>query len=154
MPSSPVSEVSTEEVSPAAELLVPLCWEELLWEDTPPLCAAGWPQAVLVGKTDFIEAHSAFVSDFCEALADNAAWLAAEGTAAQTIIDAVADHLPDGASPTFNANNLTKEVIANCAIRFEYAADCKEEVVDFLGSLSEVSGNDFNVSDSFFCELN
>ena len=29
--SSPVSEVSTEEVSPAAELLVPLCWEVPLW---------------------------------------------------------------------------------------------------------------------------
>ena len=111
---------------------------------------AGWPQAVLVGKTEFIAEHPAFVSSFCEALVENAAWLADENTEAQTIIDAVASHLPDGASPTFNANNLTKEVVANCAIRFEYASDCKDEVNSFLAVLSEVAGKDFSVNDSFY----
>ncbi len=110
----------------------------------------GWPQAVLVGKTSFVEECPNFVESFCEALVDNAAWLADEDTAASTVIDAVAAHLPDGATPTFSEKNLTKEVIANCAIRFEYAADCKAEVNAFLDVLSDVAGKDFTVNDSFY----
>ena len=113
----------------------------------------GWPQAVLVGKTSFVEENPNFVNAFCDALVGNAAWLADEDTAASTVIDAVASHLPDGATPTFSEKNLTKEVIANCAIRFEYAHDCKAEVNAFLDVLSDVAGKDFTVNDCFYYEF-
>lgn len=109
----------------------------------------GWPQAVLVAKKTFIAENSDFIAAFINALKANESWLASDSTEAQTIIDAIAEHL-DGASPTFTANNLTKEVIANCAIRFENAADCKDEVNEFLASLSAVSGTDYTVSDGFY----
>ena len=110
----------------------------------------GWPQAVLVAKTSFIEENAEFVDSFIAAMEANEQWLAAEDTSAQTVADAIAAHLPDGTSPTLTADNLTKEVIARCAIRFEDAQSCKEEVNQFLASLSDVSGKDFSVNDNFF----
>ena len=109
----------------------------------------GWPQAVLVAKKDFIAENAEFVEDFIAAMQANEDWLAAEDTQPQAIVDAITDHL-GGANPTFNAKNLTKEVIANCAIRFDAAADCKEEVNAFLESLSAVSGQSFSMADAFF----
>lgn len=110
----------------------------------------GWPQAVLVAKTSFIEENAAFIDSFTAAMEANMQWLAAEDTSAQTVIDAIATHLPDGSSPTLTADNLTKDVIARCAIRFEGAQSCKEEVSQFLASLSGVSGQDFSVNEGFF----
>ena len=109
----------------------------------------GWPQAVLVAKKDFIAENTAFVEDFIAAMQANEGWLAAEDTQPQAIVDAITDHL-GGANPTFNAKNLTKEVIANCAIRFEAAADCKEEVNAFLQSLTAVGVQGLSVSDDFY----
>ena len=110
----------------------------------------GWPQAVLVAKTSFIEENAAFIDSFTAAMEANVQWLAEEGTSAQTVVDAIAAHLPEGTSPTLTAANLTKEVIARCAIRFEGAQSCKEEVNQFLACLSDVSGKDFSVNDNFF----
>ena len=110
----------------------------------------GWPQAVLVAKTSFIEENAGFIDSFIAAMEANAQWLAAEDTDAQTVIDAIAAHLPDGSSPTLTAGNLTKDVIARCAIRFEGAQSCKEEVNRFLASLSDVSSQDFSVNEGFF----
>lgn len=110
----------------------------------------GYPQAVLVAKADFINGNKAFVEAFIEAMQENVDWLAAQTTSAETVIAAIQKGLPDGASPTFNAKNLTKTVIANCSIRFDSAADSKQEVKDFLAKLSEVAGETYTVSDNFF----
>lgn len=111
----------------------------------------GYPQAVIVAKSQFIGLEGTFVDNFMNALEQNAEWLMSETTEISSIVNAVTSHLTEGMTPTFNANNLTKEVIANCGIRFEYAYDCKEEVKSFLTALKVVqpSVND-NLSENFF----
>lgn len=111
----------------------------------------GYPQAVIVAKSQFIGLEGTFVDEFMSALQQNTEWLTSETTEISSVVNAVTSHLTEGMSPTFNANNLTKEVIANCGIRFEYAYDCKEEVKSFLTALKAVqpSVND-NLSENFF----
>ena len=110
----------------------------------------GYPQAVLVAKADFIEENGQFVADFIQAVAENAGWLLADTTEAAEVVQAVADHLPDGATPSFTAENLTKEVIENCAVRFDGAASCKERVNTFLAELSDLLGKTFSAADAFY----
>ncbi len=110
----------------------------------------GYPQAVLVAKSSFIDANKTFINSFVEAVTENAEWLMNESTDAETIAAAISANLPDGATPTFKAQNLNKTVIGNCAIRFENAADSQAEVVQFLQKLSLVSGNNFAVDEKFF----
>ena len=110
----------------------------------------GYPQAVLVAKAAFIEENAEFIEDFTAAVSENAAWILKKDTSASTIYTALAAHLPDGKTPTFKEANLTKTVLANCAIRFESAKNCKEEVNTFLEKLGEVAGQSFAVSDSFY----
>ena len=110
----------------------------------------GYPQAVLVAKADFIEENGQFIADFMQAVAENAGWLLADTTEAAEVVQAVADHLPDGATPSFTAENLTKEVIENCAVRFDGAASCKERVNTFLAELSDLLGKTFSAADAFY----
>lgn len=111
----------------------------------------GYPQAVLVAKADFIENNAEFVTQFIAAVEANATWLTADATSAETVVSAVASHLPEGSTPTFNAKNLTKNVIEKCAVRFESAASCKEEVKNFLAEITAVNPKmQFNVADAFF----
>lgn len=111
----------------------------------------GYPQAVIVAKNQLISLDGTFIDNFMSALQQNVEWLMAETTEIPAVVNAVSSHLTDGKSPIFNADNLTKEVIANCGIRFEYAYDCKQEVKSFLTDLKAVqpSVND-NLSESFF----
>lgn len=110
----------------------------------------GYPQAVMVAKTSVIEENESFISDFISAVEGSAGWLTAETTSMQTVAEAVQSHLTDGMSPTFTANNLNTQVIENCAIEFVAAAECKQEVSNFLVRLSAVSGRAFIAEDSFF----
>ena len=111
---------------------------------------SGYPQAVLVAKNDLIENNAAFVEKFIAAVEANASWLLNEQTSAETIVNAVSSHLPEGSTPTFNAKNLTKTVIQNCAVRFESAAAGKDRVKEFLSEITSVNNVQFNVSDGFF----
>lgn len=111
----------------------------------------GYPQAVLVAKAEFLENNAEFAAQFIAAVEANATWLTADTTSAETIVSAVSSHLPEGSTPTFNAKNLTKTVIENCAVRFESAASCKGEVKNFLAEISAVNPKmQFNVADAFF----
>ena len=112
----------------------------------------GYPQAVLVAKTSLIESHSAFVESLIEAVKANADWIKAETTSVENIVAAVSAHLPSGAKGTLTVQNLNKDVIGRCAVRFAAAAECKEEVNAFLAALSQAAGKTFSVSDAFFYE--
>ena len=110
----------------------------------------GYPQAVVVAKTE-LATGSSFVSNFVTALSNNAQWLANESTSIETIVDAVQSHLTDGMSPTFNAKNLTKEVISNCGIKYVAAQDSKADINGFMQKLNSVSESSFGTaSDNFF----
>lgn len=110
----------------------------------------GYPQAVIVIKNSLLSSGNGFTY-FMNALENNASWLKEESTEISTIVAAVTAHLPSGAAPKFNANNLTKSVIENCGIRFTKASADKSEIKAFLTDLKGVqpSVNDAP-ADTFF----
>lgn len=109
----------------------------------------GYPQAVIVAKNELISNNATFVQHFLNEVIANEDWLTT--ASAQTVIDAVASHLPEGTTPTFNANNLTSQVISNCGIHFVYAHEDKDRVTNFLAEMAEVDSTSVGtVSDSFF----
>lgn len=108
----------------------------------------GYPQAVLVAKNSLIESEPQFISNFMKAMDDNAKWLLNESVEASTILSAVSSLYP---STSFNAQNLTKPVIANCAVRFAASSDCKSDVIKILSELKGAGdGAATAVSDDFF----
>lgn len=111
----------------------------------------GYPQAVLVAKTSLIESDPEFIESFIAAVTQNAEWLLKDSTSSETIVNAVQSHLTEGATPTFTAENLNKDVIANCAINFVAASECKTEVNSFIEKLIAVNPNMAKtVSDAFY----
>lgn len=109
----------------------------------------GYPQAVLVAKTELIESSPAFIEAFTAAVAANATWI---GTApAKTLYDAVTGHFAkEGTAPTFNETDLTPQVLERCAIRFEAAAAIKDRVNGLLAELSAAAEKTFAAQDAFF----
>lgn len=112
----------------------------------------GYPQAVLVAKNSLIQSDSEFISAFMQKMTDGASWLLKDEVSAQTIISAITSHFadPDTLS-SFNANNLTKTVIRNSAVRFDDCTVSRSAVVSFLEELKaagDVSATE--VADNFF----
>lgn len=109
----------------------------------------GYPQAVIVAKNELVSLNADFVQDFLEEVIANEAWL--ESASAQTVLDAITANLPAGSTPTFTANNLNAQVIANCGIHFVPAYEDKERVTAFLAEMAEVDPTSVGtVSDNFF----
>ena len=109
----------------------------------------GYPQAVLVAKKTLIEESPDFIGNFVKAVDANAEWI--KTADAQTIYDAVQENY--GATPTFAVTDLTAEVIARCAIRFEASVECAQSVKTILAELSEAADQTFTVTDAFFYGL-
>lgn len=111
----------------------------------------GYPQAVLVAKNTFVEQNGDWVDDFMDDMTAAASWLTAETTEISTIVSAVSSKLTAGLTPSLNANNLTKAVIANCGVYFTSAQAGKAEVNAFLTDLIAVNANAAKaVADKFF----
>lgn len=111
----------------------------------------GYPQAVIVAKSELLE--SDFCGRFLNEIEQGCEWLLDESTSAQTITNAVRAHLTEGLTPTFTANNLTKQVIKNCGVRLTSATDGKQEIKDFIQKLNSVSEQSFGEpSDIFFAD--
>ena len=69
----------------------------------------------------------------------------------ETVLSALDGVRTEGLSASFNANNLTSEVIANCSVRFTTASACKQRVNAFLEELIAVNESAAKaVSDAFF----
>ena len=69
----------------------------------------------------------------------------------QEVLSALDGVRTEGLSASFNANNLTSEVIANCSVRFTAASACKQRVNAFLEELIAVNESAAKaVSDAFF----
>lgn len=112
----------------------------------------GYPQAVVVAKSELVKSYD-FCAEFAAALKENAEWLAAETTAPHTIVNAVSSHLTEGMSPTFNAKNLSKQVIANCGVKFVSAKESKAEIKAFMTEINAVAESPFGTpEDKFFAE--
>lgn len=111
---------------------------------------SGYPQAVVVAKKSL---KSAEVFEFLNTFTTTKSWLMDENTTGEQIASAI-DKMTDGdLDHTFNANNLTKTVIANCGINFVYSASSKTEVLAFMQKLNVVSDNAWGTpADEFFYE--
>lgn len=109
----------------------------------------GYPQAVLVAKKSVIESSPAAVAQMITYMTGSASYL--ESVAPETVLSLLADKRTEGLAPSFNANNLTQEVIKNCSVRFTPASEGKAQVNEFLTKLIAVNANAAStVSDSFY----
>ncbi len=113
----------------------------------------GFPQAVAVAKTGLIEKQSGYISEFTAALQANAEWLKSSEISGylRDIVGAINSKMLNSAKSSLNAENLTAQVILNCAIGFTPAAECKEKVNEFLDKLIAVNPQSAKkVQDSFY----
>ena len=112
----------------------------------------GYPQAVLVAKKSVLEGDkddNAAVKTMLSYMKESGAYL--KTVTPETVLSALDGVRTEGMTASFNANNLTKEVIANCSVRFSPSGECKERVNAFLEELIAVNESAAKaVSDDFF----
>lgn len=112
----------------------------------------GYPQAVLVAKKAVLEGDKTdkdVVKTMLSYMENSNAYL--KTVTPETVLSALDGVRTEGLSASFNANNLTSEVIANCSVRFTAASACKERVNAFLEELIAVNESAAKaVSDAFF----
>ena len=107
----------------------------------------GYPQAVIVAKSSLVG------TDACDRMISymqgSADYLAS--AKADTVVSLLGGKRTEGLTPSFTAENLTAEVIANCSVSFVKSADCKAEVNAFLEKLMTVKADAASaVSDEFY----
>ena len=109
----------------------------------------GYPQAVLVAKKSVLDADEGAVGTLISYFEGSKAYLEnAEGAAVASLLS---EKYPSGMTPSFNAKNLTSEVISHCSVRFTKSADCKETVNAFLQKLVAVDSQfTKTVGDAFY----
>ncbi len=112
--------------------------------------AVGYPQAVLVAKTEFIAENAGWTKKFVAQIAAAGAWL--NEASAEEIYNAVSSHFEDeNHKASFTANKLGKETLARCGIAFAYSKDCYLRVDTFLQELTEVdAGKAKTVAQAFY----
>ncbi len=109
----------------------------------------GYPQAVLVAKKSVLEGDKDTVEAMLSYMEESGTYL--ETVTPETVLSALDGVRTEGLSASFNANNLTKEVIANCSVRFSPSGECKKRVNAFLEELIAVNESAAKtVSDDFF----
>ncbi len=108
----------------------------------------GYPQAVVVAKKSVIESRQKDVETFMGYLKDSKTYL--ENTEIATILELLDDEREDGLAPSFNAKNLTKEVVARCSVRFTASKDCMDKVKTFLEKLIAVNAESTKIPDDGF----
>lgn len=112
----------------------------------------GYPQAVLVAKKAVLEGDEgdkSAVETMLSYMEESGTYL--ETVTPETVLSALDGVRTEGLSASFNANNLTSEVIANCSVRFTTASACKQRVNAFLEELIAVNESAAKaVSDAFY----
>ena len=98
----------------------------------------GYPQAVLLAKTELIETRETWVKEFVQKVVVSANWLT--GASGNEIVSAVNAHMADsGMETSLKAPLLTSEVLGRCGVRFAYAPQITAETQAFLGDLITVN---------------
>ena len=98
----------------------------------------GYPQAVLVAKTELVREYEGWINTFTQKLSSAAAWLqTADGA---QIVSAVNAHMDDKDTlSSLKAPLLTADVMGRCGVRFAYASESKTEVEGFLTQMRAVN---------------
>ncbi len=97
----------------------------------------GYPQAVAVVKKSVIESNKEAVDTFITYLEGSDDYLAS--VTPETVLSLLDEVRTDGLKPSFSAQNLTSDVIANCSVSYVPSKTCKAEVTAFLQKLIGVS---------------
>ena len=98
----------------------------------------GYPQAVLVGKKDFIEQHHSWTGDFTAKVAEGAEWL--KTATGEQIVAAINGHLDSTLQATsLKAPMLTAEVLSRCGVRFVEAKECKTAATALLQAFIDIN---------------
>lgn len=100
----------------------------------------GYPQAVLVAKTELLTAYPYWVEQFAFNVSRAADWL--ETASGADVVSAVSSHVADKEyATTLKAPLLTADVMARCGVWFSYAWEkpVQAEVKDFLSEMIAVN---------------
>ncbi len=99
----------------------------------------GYPQAVLVAKTELLTNYAGWVENyFINKLVEAAEWLKTASGA--EVVAAVSAHVADNNYATsLKPAALTAEAMGRCGVWFAHAADSKTEVTEFLAGLRVVN---------------
>lgn len=98
----------------------------------------GYPQAVLVAKTQLLVENAGWVMEFTEKVSQAAAWLKTASGA--DVVSAVASHVEDeNYATTLKAPLLTADVMGRCGVWFRSAMDSKTETTAFLSNILAVN---------------
>ena len=109
----------------------------------------GYPQAVLVGKKSVLTSDEGAVGTLLSYFEGSKTYL--ESADGATVAGLLSEKYPSGMTPSFDAKNLTSEMISHCSVRFTKSADCKESVNAFLQKLVAVDGEfTKTVEDAFY----
>ncbi len=113
-----------------------------------------YPQAVLVVKASIIERDINLVKAVVEAMQGATNYVKAN---TQDAVDAVANHLPQGATPSFNATNTTSAVVDGCGINVKTFDDATlmAQVTNYINDIIAVNASSANVfPETFFVNIN
>lgn len=97
-----------------------------------------YPQAVLMAKSSVINDYPNLIESISEQFAGNIEWTKRHSADAARAINAnIADKNP-GLTPSLKPENLTKEAVLGCNIRWQSAASAKAEVKAYLKDIIDV----------------
>ena len=113
-----------------------------------------YPQAVLVAKASIIEKDIDLVKAVVDAMKGATDYVKAN---TQNAVDAVASHLPEGATPSFNAVNTTSAVVDGCGINVKTFDndDLLQQVKTYINDIIAVNANSAQAfPETFFVNIN
>lgn len=113
-----------------------------------------YPQAVLVAKSSIIEKDINLVNAVVEAMKGATDYVKAN---TQDAVDAVASHLPEGATPSFNAVNTTSAVVDGCGINIKIFDNDEllQQVKTYINDIIAVNANSAQAfPETFFVNIN
>lgn len=109
-----------------------------------------YPQAVLMVKSSVLEKNPNLADKIENAFKDVRHWLYENYLQAA---EAVAGALAEGVTPSLTEDNLNADVIDNCKIYWQSAADAKNDVTAYINAIREIGETAANaVTDDFFAK--
>lgn len=110
----------------------------------------GYPQAVIVGKSDLLKNYPTWTNSFMQRLSSADEYLA-ETDASTILAPFTAAYTADGRTGSWNEKNLNATSVANCNVKFEAATSCKDAVTKIVSEMFDVQGQTApSLTDAFF----
>ena len=98
---------------------------------------ASYPQAVLMIKQSVSATFGGIVSTLSSAVTESAEWVKQNPAEA---VNAVNGALEEGATPSLSAGAITAQVVDNCKIYWQSAADANSAVKKYIDDIIDVGG--------------